>query len=345
MKYQHLSYLLFLFLLSPGLFAQDDMTMSDPWSRAPHQDSIRIEFPEQNAFVDFTFANAGRDHHLIKEFPLLLDSLLIIASQGIADTAVPHVITASRSTGSLWEVVVTPNENQSSRIISSGVEVTELVPPGWVVSLETGKMNARVYAFSFEDLKKLSEEEFSLASARISAVVDNRSLMRSRLEGRVIIRQERIIEDNISVKSTDDYVILSIGAGAGFLANRFYPETSFSLGISFTGKDKSTNSFLQLHQTNMILSEQLENGTFRTGYNSFLNLSYHVNSQPPGLKPVFFGGGIGLCIAEKNGLLPRNTGKLFLTTTMGRFSFGPEFYYPHWSLKNNLMGLKFNFYF
>jgi hypothetical protein len=143
----------------------------------------------------------------------------------------------------------------------------------------------------------------------------------------------------VNADNSIDMITLSGTVGASLIRNRLVPSIDFNLGV-IIGK-KTYQSYMVRAEASMIYTfNQDTEGKYTTDINTFLGVSYYINSSKNPDKPRWFGVGLSYLAWRNGNFFGENTFRFTVGARFGKhFSVMPELYISD-GFKKAMPGLK-----
>lgn len=315
-------------------------------------DSIRVEIPDAGAIVVFELKGYTEDKQILREFPAQLEQIVNDIRKALPETewSTPHhadiriepkddgqATTKMSVTKTIKLVTVVKNDNS---------QITELIPPGWELTLHYERGQLYVYAPDLEALESLGKTSFEPVIAKLNV---EPAFAKSKRMG-VITRL--VLKDGMATTAGTaghrlpaDMLGLHAGAGVGMVGDKFYPEFNFITALYFANRYKREHIRVAVGYELKLLSGRTEEGAFRSRPATFLTFSYGMNFAKE--RPRWTALGVGYMVHDRsNDLFTGKTMKLFLETDIGssKLNLIPELYLTD-DFKKSIFGLKLNYKF
>ena len=332
---------------SPLLACAQDFITSNPMEGIhPYPDSIRIEFPDQHGLLVLNVNNFKLSKGDVARHMELIRETLANVEKGIASTTVPKAIDVTLDKEGERTISIRDVNTPITQITATDKEILQLLPPGWEMKIQIpARANILVYAQTFAELKEIASYDPEKLVALMVDKAEKTSVGRKRYVARAIVQKGQITSSDIKFQMPQDFLLLNISAGMGYLNANFCPELNFTMSLQRGNRLNYRNTRINLTYNNLFFSKVTADGTFRNRTNSFLSLSYsHRFGHPTGTHDdsgTTWGSiGAGYLITRNGDYFTGKTMKFFFSTTTGKFSITPEFYLTN-DFKTFHPGLKF----
>ena len=239
-------------------------------------DSIRVEFPEQNALVIFEVKRFQNDFQFIENFSATLKDLIAYVQKASPSTireSAPRridikikpeieklILTSAagnffKPEGEKIEITISDIPPQTNlRIRHNTIE--QLLPPGWEMSITTKDVNVTIYAETFEGLENLAQQNFAQVVSSLQSDPKMNAVGKKSIQSRLIIKQGKVDQRVINYIYPGDLIFITGHAGIGLLHDKFYPELTASMGFYFKDHFNRRNHRLELIYNNMFFTEK-----------------------------------------------------------------------------------------
>jgi hypothetical protein len=322
-------------------------------------DSVRIEFADLKCVVLFEMRDYAVGKVVIKNLPTALSTLLGNVQKSIPqqELATPHKITVvipadpkpgfsllpEKELGSQQEITI-QKEKETTTLSTKDNVITELLPPGWSLSIQANRYRISIYAPNFEALTALTQQNFDAA---LSALDADPSTNRSRRVGfgaRLVLQNGVVAFNKIEHRELNDILGLHFGAGVGVFRDKVYPELNFTTAFYFSNRYRSSNQRVAFTYELKYFTSRNDEGSYQTLPNSFLSVSYSRNFAKE--RPRWTGIGVGYLVQSKGDLYTGKTMKFFFESDIGspKINLVPEFYLTN-DFKTFAFGVKLKYEF
>jgi hypothetical protein len=318
-------------------------------------DSIRIEFADHKAIVSFELRDYAQEKEIIKNFSSILNPLLenlrkSIPQQELSD---PHTVTVvvprdpkpaflSAKELSTQQEIRIQRETAVTTITTKDNAITELLPPGWKVSIKANRYHISIYAPDFETLITLTKLDFQPAMKTLDADSYTNQSRRKGFDARIVMQRETVAFSKIDHRYPHDLLGLHVGAGVGVFRERIYPELHFTAAFYFSNRFRAFNQRVDFTYELKYFSGRTTEGNYQSLPNSFLSVSYSRNFAKE--RPRWTGIGVGYLIQSRGDLYTGKTMKFFFNSDIGssKLNLVPEFYLTN-DFKKFTFGLKLKY--
>lgn len=331
-----------------------------------YPDSIRVEFTDHQAIVIFEMKYFLRDREIVKNFPSALQELLTQAKKGLPqqlDNAEPHHIAVrqykerlhvlNKSAGGhsfrpiekRSEVTLSQiQQPQTTMTITKG-EVTELLPPGWKISIAAPDYKVTVYGETFASLEPITQENFD---GVIQKIVDDPSMKKigkNAIISRAVVQGKSVTHQEINFIFPGDFLGLHPGGSVGILNNTLYPEVFLKTAFYFSDRFGASRERFEITYDLSFFNSPTESG-FASSNNAFLSLSYGRNFRKVSERPRWVALGAGYLIHNGGYPFTGKTMKIFMETDIGspKLNVVPELYLTN-DFKKATFGMKLQYKF
>lgn len=302
-----------------------------------YPDSIRIEFPNEGAFLIVKEKNIQKNDSIFTRLPQLLSDLLLDLEKGIADTNAPHQIVVSHLPNGDRKMLVTEQKNNTTEILSRNNQVVQLLPTGWEMIITLAHTNIYIYAPSFSNLKALAAQNFSLIQENMNKELAT-DLNRNSLTSRFVVQNNTILSENHERTGVHDILSLNIGAGFGFTGDKFHPFTKGTLAISLRDRSNMYKHKIEISATTSFYTFKNSEGNLYSKASNFIDLSHNFNTATGNNKASWIGLGAGILTTKKNNFFTGKTARFFINKSIGNFDITPQLYLTN-DYKDRLVGL------
>lgn len=287
-------------------------------------DSVRIEFPDLEARIVVTLRSIGEAEDFVPLERYIKFGIKTFEAS-VADLSVPHIMSISFKKNFDKIIEISETEKGVTKIITRRDSIIEMLPPGWEINMKGNHANIMVYARTFEQLKKLSEYNFSEVTDKVKADLANDKPNRNYLAS-IVIRNGQIEKVDAFHRRVLDLLEMKVGTGIGLVNNTFYPMLNASVNLTFSDRYNVGRHRLTVNTTNMLFTAKRSDGSLKTNLQKFVNLSYNLNLSNSNEDPVFVGLGAGYKLGNDGGGFQGNTMRVFANSTFGRFTVSPELF-------------------
>jgi hypothetical protein len=332
----------------------------------PYPDSIRVEFSDHQAIVVFEMKYLLRDQEIVKTFPATLNELLIQAKKGLPQnlaTVEPHHIDVRhyKSKGHILNTsagghsfrtvesrsVVTLSQlqqPQTTMTITKGT-VTELLPPGWRISIAASDYKITVYGETFASLEAITQETFDAVIQKILDEPSMKKIGKNAIISRAVIQNKVVAHQETSFIFPGDFLGLHPGGSVGVLNNTLYPEFFFKTAFYFSDRFGARKERFEITYDLSFFTAPTESG-FGSNNNAFLSASYARNFRKANERPRWIALGAGYLIHNGGYPFTGKTMKIFMETDIGssKLNIVPEFYLTN-DFKKGTFGMKLQYKF
>ncbi len=315
-------------------------------------DSIRVEIPDAGAIVVFELKRYTEDKQILRDFPAQLEQIANDIRKALPETewSTPHradIRVESKEGGQgTTKMSVTKTIKPVTVVKTDNNQITELIPPGWELTLRYDRAQLYVYAPDIATLEKLGETSFEPVIAKLNA---EPAFEKSKRMG-VITRL--VMKDGVATtagfadhQQSADMLGLHAGAGVGMVGDKFYPEFNFTTALYFANRYKEEHIRVAVGYELKLFSGRTEEGAFRSRPASFLTFSYGMNFARE--RPRWTAIGVGYMVHDRpTDLFTGKTMKLFIESDIGssKLNLIPELYLTD-DFKKSIFGLKLNYKF
>jgi len=313
-------------------------------------DSIRVEFPEHHSIVTFELRQYEKNKSVIKNFPNQWGSLLkhiqnsLTTSEKNKPQQIEVIYSEKETDGERYKISIQGISNAKTKITVGENTITELLPPGWEVTIKMKDAEAHIYAPDLEQLEKLTDVNME----KVIAQLDNDPATKVRKKfgfiSRVIVKESEVQTAQTTHRNSADMLGVHAGAGVGLLQDKLYPEFNFTTSIYLANRYKENHQRISLHYELKLFTGKTLDGGYRTMPASFVSASYALNFRKD--RPHWSGIGAGLLVYDRSNFFTGKTLKLFLESDIGssKLNIIPELYLTN-DFKQALFGLKLNYKF
>ena len=310
-------------------------------------DSIRVEFPEQESIVVFELKRFETHSSFIENFPATLLELSSYLDKSLPGHQKGQAVTIHvvYKLNNEKEITIAETKPQTSVLVKDQ-QIVQLLPPGIEIFLQTE--NAKVYLYIPErsKLRELADKNFSQIVSRVREESKNYYIGRKSFKARFIIQNNAIGYSNVLHTEPHDFLYVTASAGVGVFRDKFYPELSPSIGLSFSDRFNRTNRKVELTYSSMYLLEKKAEGGYNNSISSFLGITYRKNFGKQGSRPMWTGIGAAVLVHETENFFKGKTAKIFFFSDIGntRLNIIPEFYLTE-DFKKLQFGMKLTYAF
>jgi hypothetical protein len=327
------------------------VTFSAAWAQPKTlPDSIRIELPDQQSFVLFELRDYANDKEVIRKFPVTLGSLLDHVRKSIptAELSTPHSVHVTSFRKDHYrtertEVAINERSHTTTLTVKDNA-ITELLPPGWEVTVQTERHHIVVYAPDFERLASLANVSLEPAITSLDADQQTTVQHRKGLHARMILRNNTIAFSKTGHRLPGDMIGLHAGTGAGIFRDKLYPELNFTTSLYFSNRYKPFHYRVDVRYELKFFTAQNTEGKYLLQPAQFLSGAFAFN--PSKGRPRWAALGAGYLIHSRTDLFTGKTMKFFFETDIhsDKLNVVPEFYLTN-DFKTFAFGLKLNYKF
>ena len=315
-------------------------------------DSIRVELPDAGAIVIFELKRYREDKQVVRNFPSDIERIVSDIKKALPQNewSSPHhvdiLLEAKKDGPATTSVSITKTIEPVTVVKSVNSQVTELLPPGWEITMRYDRGRLFVYVPELTTLEKLGETSFEPVISKLDADPAFEQSKRMGVISRIVLRDGMATSaGSTNHRLPADMLGLHAGAGAGIAGDRIYPEFNFTTAFYFSNRYKENHQRIALGYELKLFSGRTEEGEFRSRPASFLTLSYGMNFSKE--RPRWTALGVGYMVNNRNDdLFSGKTLKLFLETDIGspKLNIIPELYLTD-DFKKSVFGLKLNYKF
>lgn len=332
----------------------------------PFPDSIRVEFSDHQAIVVFEMKYFIRDQEIVKNFPTVLKDLLNNAKKGLPQDlertgphhidvhhykAKPRVLTIGVGGHSFSpiearsSVALSPVENPETTMTITKNSITELLPPGWSVSITAADYKVHIYGENFSSLEAVTHESLDAVVQKILDEPAMKKVGKNAIISRAVVEKKTIVHQQVNFIFPGDYLGFHPGGSVGVLNNTLYPEVFFKTAFYFSNRFGAHRERLEITYDLSFFALQKESG-FAMHNNAFLSASYARNFNPGNERPRWVGIGAGYLIHNGGYPFKGKTAKFFFETDIGstKLNLVPEFYLTD-DFKKGTFGMKLQYKF
>jgi hypothetical protein len=294
-----------------------------------YPDSIRVEFPEQESLVVFELKRFENHSSLIENFPATLQEL-----DGYLEKSIPAhqkgqavTIRVVNKLNNEKEITIEETKPQTTVLVKDQ-QIIQLLPPGIEIFLQTETAKVYLYIPERSKLRELASKNFPQIVSRVREESKNYYIGRKSFKARFIMQNNTISYSNVLHTEMHDFLYLTAGAGVGVFRDKFYPELSPSIGLSFSDRFNRTSHKIELSYSSMFLLENKSEGGYTNSISSFLGITYRKNFGKQGSRPMWSGIGVAVLVHETENFFKGKTAKFFFFSDIGntRLNIIPEFY-------------------
>lgn len=344
---KHLLFFSALFCALLPLNAQNDFNENEFQAKyrtyREYPDSIRIEFPTEGAFVVINEKNIQKNDSIFARFPQFLNNILTDIEKGIADTETPHHIKVSYLPNGDRKMLVTEKKANTTEILSRDNQVIQLLPSGWEMEISLNRSNIYIYAPSFDKLKALAKQNFSVIQENMDKELAT-DLHRNSLTSRLVVKDNALLSHKHERTGVQDILAFNIGAGFGFTGDKFHPFTKGAIAISLRDRSNIYRHMIELSATTSFYTFKTSEGNLKSKASNFIDLSYNINTARGNKKASWFGLGAGILSTKKQNFFTGKTARFFITKTIGNFEFSQQLYLSN-GYKDRLVGMGISYTF
>jgi hypothetical protein len=338
---KHLVFISALLCALLSLKAQNNVQTTESHAKyrtyREYPDSIRIEFPNDGAFLVLNEKNIQKNDSIFTRLPQLLDHLVTDLEKGLADTSIPHHIKVTYLPNGDRKMIATEKNSNSTEILSRNNQVIQLLPNGWEMEITLYNSKVYIYAPSFDKLKALAKQNFSLVQENMNTELAT-DLHRNSLTSRLVIQNNTLQSHKHERTGVQDILSINFGAGFGFTGDKYNPFTKGTIAISLRDRSNMYRHKIELSATTSFYTFQKNNGNLYSKASNFIDLSYNINTSPGNRKASWLGFGAGILSTKKQNFFTGKTARFFINKSIGKFNFSPQLYLTN-DYKDRLMGL------
>ncbi|MES2630110.1 MAG: hypothetical protein V4616_14190 [Bacteroidota bacterium] len=315
--------------IPPGIYdvVRDMDNYSYPANEIKHfPDSLLVEFQSLGALVVFNFADVDNEYGAVSVLPEDLEIWLSEIEPALADTTIPHIIHISFARNGDRYINIEERKKMVTRVTSRRDKVVQLLPPGWEIYVHKSITETYIYAQDLDGLRKICRQDFKVLEDSLRTEVKRTPYKRHRLEGNLIVADNRVVHSAFYRQNVNDVVEGNAGAGFGFAGNYFYPEFHGSVNFILRDWKNVKRTKITFEGSNQVFSVTLPSGRLKAYNTPSLNFSVNTNLVDSNDEPVWVGIGMGILPYTNSPLFPERMVKFFINTTLGRFTLSPELY-------------------
>ena len=309
-------------------------------------DSLRVELPDQRAIILFEIKNVKENTQDIERFSDRIKKIQNYITTSIADVSIPHHVLIKENERLEQEITITRTEQQKTQLKVKNNEIQELLPPGWEIVWLTPQSIIHLYIHNVNEIASVSQVDFVAMALKLKAEAQQSFVSRKRMIAHSIIKNNETIFSDVKFQMPSDFLGLHLGAGLGYLQNKFYPELNLSVAI-YRG-----NHFNQLRQKigvdlqSLFFTSASNDGKLSSDINTFLSLSYGRNFSKANQRQRWTSLGAGFLVKQSGDIFQGNTAKFYFQTDIGssKLNLVPELYLTD-NFKKTLLGIKLNYVF
>jgi|GEM_PF-4705943 len=314
-------------------------------------DSIRVEFPQEQAFVIFELKEYEANHTFIDNFSSSLKDMIFYIKKTSADkdfAMTPHLARVVVGNENEKEIEVTATKETSTKLTVKNNLVAELLPPGWEITIRLKGGKIYVYGKNLESIEKIAATDFSMVTAKIKGQTVQ-PFERKGVKARMIVREGMIENADVELKHPGDFLIGQAGIGFGFVSDAFYPTLGTSVALIFRDRFGRKNHMVKLNLDYMLFNRKLPDGNPTVASNLATSLSYGWNFAKSSGGDRWVALGIGAVSNQSSGNIINdkyfrgNTMRVFASFDLiNNFSLIPELFLTD-NVNNKIYGLRLNF--
>lgn len=334
---------LLLIALSPGSMAQSTPELLPKPANGirVYPDSVRIEFPEQNAILVFQFKEIKVDLAQIEMFPAQLQLIDQLVRKSVPDMTIPQKVVVRELEGGDMEVRVSEND-KLTLLRASKDSLKERLTPGWELYFSTQRTNIFLYIADWAKCEEIPHQNFDLIRSSIQAKMDQEYIGRKRTISRVIYKNKGPMYNDTKFQMPLDMIAFNAHVAFGFFRNSYYPELTLSALVHRHDHFNRPYSKMGLVWENKFFTTSTETG-LKGQTNSFLSAAFSFNFYRLD-EPFWIGFGGGLLIRNSGDYFQGKTAKFFIETGAKKFTLVPEMYLTN-DFKTFSLGAKLSYTF
>lgn len=307
-------------------------------------DSIRVELPDQKAIVIFQFRNISHEASFIGEFPNHLKEWVAQLAESSPVPTIPHKVSITFKENNDSEIRIWESSEPTTLVRTHERMVTELLPPGWELTIIFKNVHVYVYAQTFKDLETLAQQRLLPIQEKLKAYTDAKPLHRKSLISRFVLQSDKITFHENTRKTVMDFLELNLSGGLGFFGQKIYPELNPYASLLFGDRFQRKNYKISFIYNNLFFTERNPDGGFTTRPNSFVSVSWSKNLVFKGGDPSWIGFGVGLLVRRSGDYFKGQTAKFFISKDVGHFNLAPELYLTD-EFRKAQLGFRLNYTF
>ncbi|GHN01153.1 hypothetical protein WSM22_26420 [Cytophagales bacterium WSM2-2] len=312
-------------------------------------DSIRVEFPDEQAFVVFELKEYNGNRTL-SDFNTNLKDLIFYIKKTSNDkdfTITPHQAKVVFNGNGDKEIEVASTKSIPTKLSIKNNQMTELLPPGWEIIIRKADSKIYIYGKNLDSIEKIVGTDFSLVTTKINGQ-SLQSIGRKSIKARLIVRNGIVENADIEIKHPGDFLFVHPAVGFGFVSDAFYP--SFTLGLAAIFRDRygRKNHMIKLSEDYLLFTRRRLDGKLTVGPNMGISLSYGANYAKNSVSPLWMTVGVGVISNHRNNTaydtyFRGNTMRIFASFDVrNNFTIIPEMFLTD-DVSNQIYGLRLNF--
>lgn len=310
-------------------------------------DSIRVEFPDQQALVVFELKNYKHNRSFVESFSSTINEIHGYLENSLDDKAEKSSLAIHVSIGENNKKTISiQNRESQTNILVEDKAIVQLLPPGVEIYYQSDNEKVYVYVKNLADLVNLSQQNFLLITSGIAEESAQYFIGRKSIKSRFIVKNGIITYRKIQYAHPSDVLYVAANFSAGLLRDRVYPELGGAIGLSFNDRFGVRKRKVEFSYSSMYLVERNPEGGYTNNISSFLGASYSLNINSKGSQPIWIGAGAAFLVQEVGEYFKGKTMKFFIKSDIGnsKLSVIPEFYLTE-DFKKHQFGLKLNYTF
>ncbi|MBX2965231.1 MAG: hypothetical protein KF845_03730 [Cyclobacteriaceae bacterium] len=312
-------------------------------------DSIRLEFPEYQSLITFELRKYTENKTIIKDFPAQLAGLLSHIKSSITEPDMhkpQHIEVIFNNDDDAEKYIISLHEiiPAHTKVTVDRNVITELLPPGWELTIKMKEAEIHVYAPTVERLEELTRLNLEHVVAHLDNHPETHRQKRFGIISRIVVKEGSVLTDKTTHRLPYDMLGLHAGAGVGVLQDKIYPEFNFTTSFYFANRYRKNFQRISAHYELKLFSGRSPEGEYQSRPASFLSVSYALNFRKD--RPRWTGIGAGFMVNNKSDLFTGKTMKLFLESDIGssKLNIIPELYLTD-DYKTTVFGIKLNYKF
>lgn len=309
-------------------------------------DSVRVEFPEQEAVVVFELKRYQQHASFIENFPTTLQELYIYLSKSLPENRGGSLVVNVFYKADDQKEITIQERAAETKLLVHDKQITQLLPPGIELYLQTDIAKVYIYVPDLSGMQQLSQQSFQPVVSALNEESKAYYIGRKSFKARFILQRNVISYSKVQHTEPNDLIYGTGSAAVGVFCDKVYPELTGAIGLSFSDRFNRRSQKLEFTYSAMFLPERnAEGGGYTNNISSFLGVSYRKNVSRND-RPVWSGLGAAILVYDKGIFFQGRTARFSIHSDLGikRLSIIPEFYLTN-DFKKFQFGLKLNYAF
>ncbi|HEY9047028.1 MAG TPA: hypothetical protein VIN08_14085 [Ohtaekwangia sp.] len=308
-------------------------------------DSIRVEFPDQEAIVVFELKQFSAQSSFIDNFPATLQELEDYLNKSISGEIKSSLTISAHYKADNQKEITIREKAAETKLLIQEKQITQLLPPGIEIYLQTDIAKVYIYVPDLNKLRELSQQSYAQVVSHVKDEAKAYYIGRKSFKARFIVQHNAISYSNIQHTEPNDMIYASASAAVGVFRDKVYPELTGAIGLSFSDRFNRRKHKVEFTYSTMYLPERKAEGGYSNNLSTFAGISYRRNFSNSG-RPMWSGFGAALLVHDKGDFFQGKTARFSILQDLGstRLSIIPEFYLTD-DFKKFQFGLKLHYAF